>query len=444
MLNDQTKETIRVLFVDDEENVLKSLKRLFLDSDIEILTAPSGKAGLNLLKVSEVSVIVSDQRMPEMGGVEFLEKASKISPDSVRILLTGYADIEAVVSAINKGGVYRYIAKPWNDNDLMIAVLNAAERYRLIKENRRLTELTKKQNEELKKWSSELEIYVQQQTIDLTNQNKELKKLAGKLKQNFREFISAFYNILELRNKIIYTHSNNVATLVSDIVFRMGLSETDAETIVAAAQLHDIGRVGIPDAHLLKNVEEFTAQEKEEYMNHPIIGQTALDCIDDLRPVGVLIRHHHEWYNGDGFPDNLRGENIPLGARIIAMADKFDRLIGINPGEQGKGSALKRIESFLGSQFDPALYKYLNAAVQEMILPSAHEAGQVEVEVKADDLVPGLVLSRDIRSGTGLLIVTKGTVMNEKNMETLKRGNYIDPSKTGIFVWNKRDMRGKT
>lgn len=440
MLNDHAKEAIKVLFVDDEENVLKSLKRLFLDTDIEILTALSGKEGLNLLKAGEVSVIVSDQRMPEMGGVEFLEKAAKISPDSVRILLTGYADIEAVVNAINKSGVYRYITKPWNDNDLMIAVLNAAERYSLIKENRRLTELTKKQNEELKKWSSELEVYVQQQTIDLTKQNRELKRLNEKLTKNFREFISAFYNVMELRNKIVYTHSNNVSTLVSYIVFSMGLSEADAETIVAAAQLHDIGRLGIPDVQLLKNVDEFTAREREEYMNHPIIGQTALDCIDDLRPVGVLIRHHHEWYNGDGFPDKLRGEKIPLGARIIALADKFERLIGINPGVQAKESALKRIKGLLGSQFDPALFKFLAAAVQEMILPSAHEAGQVEVEVKADDLVSGLVLSRDIRSGTGLLLLTKGSVLNEKNMETLKRGYDIDPSKSGIFVWSKREL----
>lgn len=440
-MNNQAEETIRVLFVDDEENVLKSLRRLFLDEVIEILTASSGKEGLELLKGNEVSVIVSDQRMPEMTGVEFLEKATRISPNSVKILLTGYADIDAVVSAINKGGVYRYITKPWNDNDLMITVLNAGERFRLVKENRRLTELTKKQNEELKKWSEELETYVTQQTIDLTNQNKELKKLAGKFKKNFREFISAFYNILELRNKIIYTHSNNVAALVSNIVFRMGLPETDAETIVTAAQFHDIGKLGLPDVQLIKHTDEFSPGEIKEYINHPVLGQASLDCVEELRAVGILVRHHHEWYNGDGFPDKLRHEKIPLGARIIAMADKFDRLTGINRGLQDIENALKKIKTLLGSQLDPDMYKFLTAAVQEIILPSAHEAGQVEVEVQADDLVPGLVLSRDIRSGTGLLLVKIGTVMNEKNMETLKRGYHMDPSKSGIFVWNKRNMQ---
>ncbi len=129
-----------------------------------------------------------------------------------------------------------------------------------------------------------------------------------------------------------------------------------------------------------------------------------------------------------------------MGARIIAIADKFDRLTGIKRGPQEIENALKKIQALLGSQLDPDLYKFLTAAVQEMTLPSVHEAGQVEVEVKADDLVAGLVLSRDIRSGTGLLLVKKGTVMNEKNMETLKRGYRIDPSKSGIFVWNKREM----
>lgn len=129
------KERIpKVLFVDDEENVLRSLKRLFVDEKIEISTATSGKEGLEILKGGGFSVIISDQRMPEMSGVEFLEKARRISPDSVRMVLTGYADVNAAMDAINKGGAYRYITKPWNDNDLIIAILNAVEMANLIRE----------------------------------------------------------------------------------------------------------------------------------------------------------------------------------------------------------------------------------------------------------------------------------------------------------------------
>lgn len=432
-------EKVNVLFVDDEENVLRSMKRLFMDVDsINILTAPSGKEGLGMLKNNEVAVIVSDQKMPEMSGAEFLEKARRMQPESVRIVLTGYADINAAMDAVNKGGASKYITKPWNDNDLMLTVLNSVETYNLKKENKRLTELTRKQNEELKKWSSELEFYVQQQTVDLTKQNKQLTTLNEKLRKNFRDFISAFYNLLELRNKIIYIHSNNVATIVSEMVHKMGLSYEESENTVVAAQLHDIGKIGIPDAMLIKNFTEFSAEEKEEYIKHPVIGQAVIDSVEGLRDAGVLIRHHHEWYNGNGFPDRLRYEKIPLGSRVIAMADKFDRLTNIGRDSLNIESALQKIKAILGTQLDPDLYQFLSKAVHEGTITAIPETENVEVELKPNDLVPGIVLSRDVRSGTGLLLLRKGTTLNEKNIETLKRGYHLDPSKSGIFVWGRK------
>ncbi len=138
----------KILFVDDEENVIRSLQRLFIDEGYDIFAVTSAGKGLEILRDNEIAVIVSDQRMPQMSGAEFLEAARKIRPDSVRIILTGYADAQTAIDAINKGGAYRYIAKPWNDDDLILAVRGAVEQYRLIGENRRLVELTKKQNEE--------------------------------------------------------------------------------------------------------------------------------------------------------------------------------------------------------------------------------------------------------------------------------------------------------
>jgi DNA-binding NtrC family response regulator len=138
---------LRVLFVDDEENVLRALKRLFMAEDYEVHTASSGADGLAILKEIEIPVIVSDQRMPVMSGAEFLEKSQEWSPDSIRIILTGYADVEAAISAINKGGAYRYVSKPWIDSDLILLVKDAFDKYFLLKDNKYLTELTLKQNE---------------------------------------------------------------------------------------------------------------------------------------------------------------------------------------------------------------------------------------------------------------------------------------------------------
>ena len=437
MENKEANIPNRILFVDDEENVLRSLKRLFMSEDYTVLTALSGPDGLAVLKEVEVPVIVSDQRMPVMTGAEFLEKSRELSPDSVRIILTGYADVEAAIGAINRGGAYRYVSKPWNDNELLLVIKDAFDKYRLVKENKYLTELTIQQNGELKKWSTELEFYVQQHTIELTNQNKELKKLNAKLKNNVSEVLGSLSGLIELRNRSMRNHSNNVALLSKSIAEEIGLTSLETETIAVGAQLHDIGKIGAPDIILIKNIDELSSDEMAEYVKHPIRGQAAIDGIEDFRGPGILVRHHHEWYNGKGFPDGLKGENIPIGARIISIADRLDRTL---QGEMRSiDTALIQIKSMLASQFDAALYAPLEKAARKLF-SSIIRNDIVEIELNTKDLFPGMILSRDVSTGTGLLLLRKGTVLNEKNIETLKRAVYLDPSKRGIFVTTKKGV----
>jgi response regulator RpfG family c-di-GMP phosphodiesterase len=437
MENKEANIPNRILFVDDEENVLRSLKRLFMSEDYTVLTALSGPDGLAVLKEVEVPVIVSDQRMPVMTGAEFLEKSRELSPDSVRIILTGYADVEAAIGAINRGGAYRYVSKPWNDNELLLVIKDAFDKYRLVKENKYLTKLTIQQNDELKKWSTELEFYVQQHTIELTNQNKELKKLNAKLKNNVSEVLGSLSGLIELRNRSMRNHSNNVALLSKSIAEEIGLTSLETETIAVGAQLHDIGKIGAPDIILIKNIDELSSDEMAEYVKHPIRGQAAIDGIEDFRGPGILVRHHHEWYNGKGFPDGLKGENIPIGARIISIADSLDRTL---QGEMRSiDTALIQIKSMLASQFDAALYASLEKAARKLF-SSIIRNDIVEIELNTKDLSPGMILSRDVSTGTGLLLLRKGTVLNEKNIETLKRAVYLDPSKRGIFVTTKKGV----
>jgi response regulator RpfG family c-di-GMP phosphodiesterase len=425
-----------ILFVDDEENVLRSLKRLFVSQEYEVLTALSGGEGLAILKDIEVPVIVSDQRMPVMTGAEFLEKSRPLSPDAVRIILTGYADVEAAIGAINRGGAYRYVSKPWNDSDLLRVIKDAFEKYRLVRENQYLTELTTKQNEELKKWSVELELYVQQHTIDLTKQNKEQKKLNLKLKKNVSEILRSLSSLIELRNGSMRNHSNNVAILSTAIAEEIGLTAPEIEMISTASQLHDIGMIGAPDIVLLKNVGELSPDEMTEYVKHPVRGQAAIDCIEDFRGPGILIRHHHEWYNGRGFPDGLKGDNIPMGARIIAIADRFERIL--HDEMQDIDSALAKVKSMLATQFDATLYTPLEKTARELFRSIDRDTDSIEVELQTKDLAPGMVISRDLITGTGLLLLRKGTVLSDKNIETLKRAVNLDPSKSGIFVNKKK------
>ncbi|MBU0728973.1 MAG: response regulator [Proteobacteria bacterium] len=170
-------ENVRILCVDDEKNVLKALNRLFMDEEYEVLLANSGEEGLETLAVEEsVQVIISDYRMPGMNGVDFLKQVFERWPDTVRIVLSGYADTAAVVAAINEGQIYKFIPKPWNDDELKVTIAKAVEVYFLRKRNIELTRELSDHNEELKRLNENLEELVEERTGELLFQNKVLER----------------------------------------------------------------------------------------------------------------------------------------------------------------------------------------------------------------------------------------------------------------------------
>lgn len=165
-----------VLFVDDEPNILKTLRRLFMDEEFDIHTAGNGREALDLIEGGlRPALIVSDQRMPEMGGAEFLAKAALLVPECIRMVLTGYADINAAVSAINQGGIYRYILKPWIDDDLKLTVREALAHFNLVAENRALTQQLEEKNKRLAQMNEQLELMVETRTQELHQKVHELE-----------------------------------------------------------------------------------------------------------------------------------------------------------------------------------------------------------------------------------------------------------------------------
>ncbi len=404
-----------------------------------MLTAISGEDALKILSDNpDTALIVSDQRMPGLSGVDFLEKTKKLTPEATRIILTGYADIDVALDGLNQSEAYRYITKPWNDNELVQIVNEAILRFVLIKDNQRLARIVKRQNEELKKWNSQLESLVHEQTLEINKQNEELQETNESLINNFKNTLVAFSNLLELRDASAVSHSRNVAELSIKIAKRLGLSEDDIQSIIAASLLHDIGKIGIPDVLITKEISEMNPEERAVYSQHPVRGQTAIDSIEDLRNIGVVIRHHHEWHNGDGFPDKLSGEKIPLGARIISIADFIDRTIRKFKGNEAIELTLKHVKEELGKRFDRKLYPLIETPVREVYAEILQKTDVVEMELHIKDLRVGMVLAKDVRSGTGLLILCKGTILNEQNIESLRRSYRIDPSKSCIFALIKR------
>ncbi len=438
VLDNAATGLIKVLFVDDEENILKSLRRLFADEGVEALAFSSSAEALDALRKEEdIGVIVSDQRMPGTTGVQFLEQARAIRPDAIRVLLTGYADVEAVIGAINRGGAYRYITKPWREDELVQTVKEGVRIYTLSRENRRLSGIIKAQNEELKNWNEQLQFFVQEQTLDIQRKNEALEKLNEGLKKNFKSTISAFSSLIELRSRLESGHSKNVAEVSVGVARAMGLPAEEVERIAVASLLHDIGKIGFSDVMLQLPPEKMSEDELEEYRRHPVRSQAAIDHIDNLREAGVLARHHHERFDGSGFPDGLKGDAIPVGARIIAAADFVDRTARLKDACADIGLLAREVARGGGSRFDPEILPFLEKVVAEKFKDLCAEES-AEMELFPEDLRPGMVISRDVRSGTGILLLKTGVELDEGRLQAVRRFYQIDPAKKGIFVLVRR------
>ncbi len=399
----------RILCVDDEPNILAALRRLFRQTGYQVRVANSGAEGLQLLEADEADLVISDMRMPEMDGAAFLKQVRQRWPRTLRILLTGYADIGSTVEAINQGEVFRYISKPWDDQDLLLIVRHALERLELERERARLEALTTQQNEELKDLNANLELKVMERTV-------ELRKAHEKLKASFLTSIKVFANLIELRGGVLAGHSRRVADVARKIALRMGLSAPEAQDIFLAGLLHDIGKIGFTDDLLAKPVSHLTGEELGAYRKHAARGEQALMSLTEVQGAAAIVRAHHERYDGTGFPDALAGLAIPLGARILAVANDYDGLqMGIlTPRKFSAEDARKLIAESRGKRYDPLVVDaFLEVA-------GGIEGVVKEMAVLAQDLKPGMVLARDLLTRDGMMLLAADYVLDERLIQQMQ------------------------
>jgi putative nucleotidyltransferase with HDIG domain len=346
-----------ILIVDDDEPVIKSMLRLFRHESYDITTATSGRDGLCMIREAErpFSVIISDQRMPEMTGAQFLAEARKLLPDTMRVLLTGYTDMAAIVDAVNDGGIHRYLTKPWKEEDLLLQVNQVLEQYELILENRRLMELTKKQNEELVSLNGGLEERVKEKTAEIVKKAAALQESFGKLEGAFESAIDAISTIIELKDNNTYGHQKNVAKIALSIAEEMGLSRDQRYAIRMSAIVHDIGKIARPaEAAGNPGVPDEMASQMDMIKMHPEIGSRILEKIAFPYPVAKIVLQHHERINGSGYPSGISGHEILLEARILGVADVIDGFVSNEPSRPASGikDALKELTNNKGILYD--------------------------------------------------------------------------------------------
>ncbi len=426
-------EPATLLFVDDEANILSSLKRLFRPLGYRILTAESGAAGLQVFEQNAIDLVISDMRMPEMNGAQFLEQVRAKWPDAIRILLTGYADVGSTIAAINKGEIYRYIAKPWDENDIVLTVKHALERKNLEQEKQRLEALTLKQNEELKDLNANLETKVKQRTEEVRQTMGFLEVAHKQLKDSFLTSLKVFANLMELREGAMGGHSRRVADYARRLAQRMGMTENEVQDVMFAGLLHDIGKIGLPDRLLHKPFSSLTTEERAEVIKHPATGQAALMALENMKEAARLIRGHHERFDGLGFPDGLSGMAIPRGARILAVANDYD---AVQTGSLlNKQMTEVEAREFLlegrGKRYDPK--------VADVFLEMLGGAGQSayagpEMKIPSPALRNGMALARDLVSHGGLLLLSKDYLLDESMIGQIRSFEQTEGKPLAIYV----------
>ncbi len=321
-------EKYNILLVDDEEDNLALLYRTLRGSyNLDKSTSPL--KAIDMLDEKHYELVISDHKMPEMDGVEFLKKVLEKSPSTMRILLTAYSDANILIDAINYAKIYRYIKKPYNPDELQLIVSSALEYYQLKHDN---------------------------------------DKLIDDLKELFSGTIKAIMGALDARDSFTSGRSRRITYYSVKIANKMNLPTVDVGKIELAGMLHDIGMIGVSDDILYK-IGALNQEEYDQIKKHISYSVKILEDIKQLRDVVEIIKYHHEKYDGSGYPSGIKGDEIPVGSRIIALADAFDSIVSnrIYRNRLDYSDALQEIKNNSGTQFDPAVVAAFEECFDEII-----------------------------------------------------------------------------
>ena len=376
----------RILFVDDETNILDAYRRSFY-SRYEFMMTDSGAAALELIKKTEpFQVIVSDYKMPGMNGVELLEKVRKLSPDTIQIMLTGQAEMQAVIDLINKGKIFRFLTKPCTSDDMAVNIDDAIRQYELITAERELLG----------------------------------KTLGGSLK--------VLTDLLALSKPQAFTKTQRIRQLARSIYNELNLDSK--WQIEIASTLSQIGCVTIPDDILKKVYKGLVLSEDENLMfsTHPSIGADMIKHIPRMDEVAEIIRYQEKKYDGSGFPeDDVKEDMIPAGSRILKIALDYDK--AISGGEDGE-TVLSVLAKKTGV-YDPEL---LAIAEKKFLKSDIVKNSFVNRELTPDSLKEGMYLAEDLISAAGVPIGNKNQKITNVLIATIKNYSLNNELKDKIKV----------
>ncbi len=356
----------RFLVVDDDEHITLAISKVLTTMGFDVITHTDPLKALN---ESNFDVVITDFMMPNLTGIDFLRKLRERSPHAIRLMITAANDFKVAMRAVNEGEIFRLLSKPWQLAELKAVAQQAVDYSRLAADNRRLTATLAQRNEDLVKLNRTLE----QQVVERTN-----------------GLLEGMIRALDYRDTETQWHSWRVAKFTRRLAEEIGIQGDDILHIEQGALLHDIGKIGVRDAILLKpgplNEEEWIDMRK-----HAELGWRMLSHIPYLRDAALIVLQHQEKWNGTGYPQKLKGEEIVIGARLFAIADTLDAITSDRPYRKGSpvDLAVREITRLAGSQFEPRLVDaFLAIAPTEWIRIRREIEGLEQNERRKTDETP--------------------------------------------------------
>ena len=412
-----------ILIVDDEPVVLTALKFTLEREGFHIVACNSPLKALTILAERDFAVIISDQRMPEMLGLDFLVESRRLRPHASRILITAVLALPTIVDAINKGEIFRFVAKPWLREELVATVRNAVQRHDLVTHNVVLQAETQSLNTRLREANAALENKVH----DLEQQRQRLDAANRGLAESYENSLELCRRILTTYDPILGGQAKALVEFANQMSATDSFTEAERHALRAAAWLCDLGLIGVPREMLRafrSKTEQLTDRERMMMHSHPIYGQTLAALVDTRAEVGEVVRAHHERYDGRGYPDGLAGNSIPWPARCLAVA------VGFVESGLTKAAAIDNLLAKSGSHYDPEAVRLFLKVSNLVQLPK-----QVR-EIMLHELEPGMVLANGIYSPHGLLLIGEGQSLSPGTISKIRSHNQVTPISQRLLVYS--------
>jgi response regulator RpfG family c-di-GMP phosphodiesterase len=409
---------LKIMIVDDEVEVLNALKRLFRKHyDVDVFSEP--ELAVSQFAVEQYAVVISDMKMPSMTGAELLSIAYNTSPNTSRVLLTGFADIDSTALAINQGHIHNYVKKPWRNDELRNIVYQAAEQFELKQSVKQLETELKAKNQLLETYNSELEAKVKARTESLSTINEKLKLANQRQRHIFVDVIEMINLIIEDTTGNSEGHVKRVASHCRILAQRLGLEKNQVTQVYLAGLMHEIGKVSLSD-ELARSIEnKLSRNELAKKQYHAVKGAEILQTLPNLRVIAQAVAHQYERFDGTGVPDHLVGEAIPLASRILTVVNEYDKLLlgRISEEKLSQQQAIENLKAGKNRLFDPNI---VDAYIKLLGNEALKEHHNVDVCLGVNTLEPGMHLSQDLHNKQGAIVLTEGTEITQALIDKLK------------------------